>query len=97
MYPRLRSVPIQSPRIDIARQPIHDCPANRTRFIDLQSQIIMHARYWVVMLMYDEMTTVGVLIASVEILEGWDGESRWLGGAVVWCPYGFGKVGREVF
>ncbi len=72
MHPRLRRIPAQSPTIRIPRHPIHNRPANRTRLIDLQPQIIMQTRHRMIVLMYDEMPAVGVLISSVEILERGD-------------------------
>ena len=73
MHSCLRCISIQSLAVCIPRQAIHNRPGHRTRLIDLQSKIIMHASDWMVMLMYDKMSPVGALISTVEVGEILDG------------------------
>ena len=72
MYPRLGSIPIQPPTIRIPGHPIHDRPTRRAGLVDLQPDVIVHARNGMIVLMNDEVTAVWMLVSSVEGLEGGD-------------------------
>ena len=56
MHPRLGGVPVQ-PRlaVRVPRQSIHDGPADGAGPVDLQSEIVVQARYGVIVLVDDEV------------------------------------------
>lgn len=59
MNASFRGVPIQTNTVGITRQPVHDGPADATRLVDLEAEVIVCAGNRVIMLVNDKVRTVG--------------------------------------
>lgn len=67
MNPCLGGISIQSNTIWVTWEPVHDGPTSTACLIDLEPEIIMRAGDGVVMLMNDEVSTLGIsYVARVE-------------------------------
>lgn len=79
MHPRLSRIPVQPFTVSVARQAIHDGPADAAVAVDLESQVIVCAGDGVVVLVDDEVGAMGGAgVASVERRIRGYGQS-WLG------------------
>lgn len=77
VHPRLSSIPIQALTVSIARQAIHDGPADAAVGVDLESEVIVGAGEGMVVLVDDEVGAIGGASgASVERGVGRDGKGR---------------------
>lgn len=67
MNPRLRRVSVQSLRIRIPRETIHDCPARAAGPVDLKTKVVVRACDGVVVLMDDKVCAIGAVeVGTVE-------------------------------
>ena len=69
MHPRLRRISVQLSTIRIARESVHDRPADRTRLRDLEAKVVVRACDGVVVLVNDEVMAFRVTVAFVEVDE----------------------------
>lgn len=58
MYPSFSGITIQPHAVRVPGQPVHDGPADAAGLVDLQTEVIVGACNWVVMLVDDEMRTL---------------------------------------
>lgn len=63
----LGGITIQSLGVRVARQAIHYGKTHTTSSVDLQTQVIMGAGHWMIMLMNDKMMSISRFVTVVEV------------------------------